>query len=93
MNQRLVRQFDRGRACVSIAIKREQAIASVDIDDSVHHLRIAHELRQFGAAAERDQYLDRIAELERLVGRLTLELEVAKKALQLWNSGLNRNGS
>lgn len=47
----------------------------------------------FGAAAERDQHLDRIAELERLVGRLTLELEVAKKASQLWNSGLNRNGS
>jgi transposase-like protein len=32
----------------------------------------------------------RIAELERLVGRLTLELEVAKKASAIWES--NRNG-
>lgn len=29
---------------------------------------------------------ERIAELERLVGRLALELEVAKKASQLWSS-------
>jgi len=35
----------------------------------------------------------RIAELERLVGRLTLELEIAKKAFGLWASPQNRNGN
>jgi transposase len=33
----------------------------------------------FGGDADRQQHLDRIAELERLVGRLTMELEIAKK--------------
>jgi transposase len=45
----------------------------------------------FGAAGEREQYLERIAQLEGLVGRLTLELEVAKKASQLFSSELSRN--
>lgn len=35
----------------------------------------------------------RIAELERLVGKLSLELEVAKKASRLLTSPLSRNGS
>lgn len=35
---------------------------------------------------------DRIAELERLVGRLTLELEVAKKASGLLSAASHRNG-
>lgn len=34
----------------------------------------------------------RIAELERLVGRLTMELEIAKKASQLLRPPVNRNG-
>lgn len=34
----------------------------------------------------------RVAELERLVGRLTLELEVAKKASSLLSSPSHRNG-
>jgi transposase len=39
----------------------------------------------------RDQ--ERIAELERMVGRLTMDLEVAKKAWNLLPSGLRRDGS
>lgn len=35
---------------------------------------------------------ERIAELERAVGRLTLELEVAKKASSILTSALSRNG-
>lgn len=35
----------------------------------------------------------RIAELERLVGQLTLELEISKKASRLWTSRRDRNGS
>jgi transposase-like protein len=34
----------------------------------------------------------RLAELERLVGRLTMELEIAKKASSYFNSVLSRNG-
>lgn len=39
------------------------------------------------------QQAERIAELERLVGRLTMELEMAKKALGHVNSHWNGNGS
>lgn len=35
---------------------------------------------------------ERIAELERMVGRLTMELEAAKKASQLLNSRSSRSG-
>jgi transposase len=35
---------------------------------------------------------ERIAELERMIGRLTMELEVAKKASSLLGSTLSRNG-
>ncbi len=46
----------------------------------------------FGGTAEQQRAQARIAELERLVGRLTLELEIAKKASQLWTSKLSKNG-
>jgi transposase-like protein len=35
----------------------------------------------------------RIAELERLAGQLSLELEIAKKASALWNSRVTKSGS
>jgi hypothetical protein len=34
----------------------------------------------------------RVAELERMVGRLTLELEAAKKASTIWASRSTKNG-
>ncbi len=46
----------------------------------------------FSPDVDRQQHLERIAELERLVGRLTLELEVAKKASPLSASQSSRNG-
>ncbi len=46
----------------------------------------------FAPERERSQDQARMAELERRVGRLTLELELAKKASQLWNSTVSRNG-
>jgi transposase len=49
--------------------------------------------RLFAVDIERDGHLERIAELERLVGRLTLELDIAKKASQLWGSRATRSGS
>jgi transposase-like protein len=46
----------------------------------------------FGSTSNGSETPERIAELERMVGRLPLELEVAKKASQLLHSGLRRNG-
>jgi transposase-like protein len=45
----------------------------------------------FQGGEQRDQDQDRIAELERMVGRLTMELEVAKKASALLPSALRRD--
>jgi transposase len=47
----------------------------------------------FRTETEQDGHLERIAELERLVGRLTMELDIAKKASQLWGSRATRSGS
>jgi transposase len=46
----------------------------------------------FASDRQRDQDQARIAELERLVGRLAMELEIAKKASQHWDSPGVRNG-
>jgi transposase len=46
----------------------------------------------FQDEGQRGQDQDRIAELERMVGRLTMELEVAKKASALLPSTLRRDG-
>jgi len=46
----------------------------------------------FATAQEQSAELERIAELERMVGRLTMELEVAKKASSAWTSLSTRNG-
>jgi transposase len=46
----------------------------------------------FQGGEQRDQDQKRIAELERMVGRLTMELEIAKKASALLPSALRRDG-
>lgn len=46
----------------------------------------------FRADTEREEHLEHIAELERLIGRLTMELNLAKKASQLWGSRATRSG-
>jgi transposase len=46
----------------------------------------------FGTTSPGSDAQERIAELERMVGRLSLELEVAKKASQLVSSRFWRNG-
>src|SRR5262245_51537680 len=45
----------------------------------------------FRGGEQREQYQDRIAELERMVGRLTMELDLAKKASALLPSALRRD--
>ncbi len=46
----------------------------------------------FAPDQDRTQDQARIAELARMVGRLTMELEIAKKASQLLDSPAPRNG-
>ena len=46
----------------------------------------------FAPDQQRDQDAAHIADLERLVGRLTMELEIAKKASQLLDSPGSSNG-
>ena len=46
----------------------------------------------FATPRSRSTDQERMAELERLAGRLTLELEVAKKASSFFTSPLSRNG-
>jgi len=46
----------------------------------------------FEQEAMQSQEQERIAELERVVGRLAMQLEIAKKASALLNSQPNRNG-
>lgn len=45
----------------------------------------------FGRDHQRSEEQEKIAELERLVGRLTMQLEIAKKASRLL--GLDENGN
>jgi len=52
---------------------------------------VAQAARVFETGPELDPAQARIAELERLVGRLSLELEVAKKASRLLRAPLGEN--
>jgi transposase-like protein len=45
----------------------------------------------FQDKGQNHQEQTRIAELERMIGRLTVELEIAKKASAMLNGGLSRN--
>ncbi len=45
----------------------------------------------FASDKQQQEHEQRVAELERLVGRLTMELEIAKKASSYFNSHLDRN--
>jgi transposase-like protein len=53
---------------------------------------LTHAALVFERESEASEKDTRIAELERLVGRLTMELEVSKKASQLALSQTSRNG-
>ena len=73
-----------------------QASREYGIKDSVlsrwkqEFIERSPQLFEQGAASDgRDQ---RIAELERMVGRLAMELEMAKKASRFLNSGRNESG-
>ena len=54
---------------------------------------VAEAASVFKRGEQADPQQARIAELERLAGKLSLELEVAKKVSALLNSGPTRSGS
>jgi transposase-like protein len=73
-----------------------QVSREYDIKDSVlsrwkqEFIERSPQLFEQGTASDdRDQ---RIAELERMVGRLAMELEMAKKVSRFLNSGQNKSG-
>ena len=53
---------------------------------------LAHASRVFDSEAASSSEQERIAELERMVGKLTMELEIAKKATGIAHSLAYRNG-
>lgn len=44
------------------------------------------------ASAATEELSARIAELERMVGKLTMQVEISKKASAIWESGWRKNG-
>ena len=53
---------------------------------------LAHATKAFESENDSSEAQARIAELERVVGRLTLELEIAKKASNILAASRGRNG-
>jgi transposase len=53
---------------------------------------VAAATQAFESDADRKAEQERIAELERMVGKLTMELEIAKKASSLLDGLRSRNG-
>lgn len=53
---------------------------------------LTHARRAFDSEATSSGEQERIAELERMVGKLTMELEIAKKATSIAHSLAHRNG-
>jgi transposase-like protein len=73
-----------GEACREYGLKPELLSRwKADLVENAHLV--------FRSDEQRSQEQARIAELERMVGRLTLELEVAKKVSQSWGAAMNRN--
>ncbi len=73
-----------GEACREYSLKPEVLSRwKADLVEKAHLV--------FRSDEQQSQEQARIAELERMVGRLTLELEVAKKVSQSWGAALNRS--
>jgi transposase len=77
-----------GQRTVSEASRAHKVHTSVLCRWQNEFLKKAH--HAFEGKEGNDEGAERIGELERMIGRLTMELEVAKKASGMWN--LNGNG-
>ena len=65
-----------------------QELGTISLETRVHQ----HSPQLFEQGTVSDDRDQRIAELERMVGRLAMELEMAKKASRFSNSGRNESG-
>lgn len=72
-----------GKRTVSEASRAHKVHASVINRWRNEFMKQAH--LAFGGKGVGEDSAERIAELERMIGRLTMELAVAKKASDLWN--------
>lgn len=83
-------------------LRGEKSVAQMcrerDITDSLYYkwrdefMEAAPQIFEDKRQKERHQNTEQIADLERLVGRLTMELEIAKKASGLLGSRWKANG-
>ena len=76
-----------GKRSPSEACRAHKVHSSVLCRWKNEFLKQAH--RAFESKETTDESAERIAELERMLGRLTMELEVAKKASDVWNPSGN----
>ena len=72
-----------GRRSISEASRAHKVHTSVINRWRNEFLRQAHQA--FGRKGPGEDAAERIAELERMIGRLTMELAVAKKASDMWS--------
>ena len=72
-----------GKRSVSEASRAHKVHSSVINRWRNEFLKQAH--LAFGGSGIGEDSAERIAELERMIGRLTMELAVAKKASELWS--------
>ena len=72
-----------GRRSISEASRAHKVHTSVINRWRNEFLKQAH--LAFGGKGQGEDSAERIAELERMIGRLTMELAVAKKASDMWS--------
>ena len=77
---RIVLEILRGEKSVAQASREYQIKDSLLYSWKDQFLEGAKQSFAYGAPAEQKRRADKVAELERLVGKLTMQLEIAKKA-------------
>ena len=77
---RIVLEILRGEKSLAQASRDYQIKSSLLYRWKDQFLEGAKQSFAFGEAAEQKRRVDKVAELERLVGKLTMQLEIAKKA-------------
>ena len=77
---RIILEILRGEKSLAQASRNYQIKSSLLYRWKDQFLEGAKQSFAFGEAAEQKRRADKVAELERLVGKLTMQLEIAKKA-------------
>ena len=87
---RVVLELLSGEKTVAEACREYELTAQMVNDWKAHFLAAAPQAFEKGAPNSGDA--ERIAELEQMVGKLTMQLEIAKKASRLLDGTSRRNG-